>query len=160
MPAGMVPMATPWGTFKYQNPMQVQMEMAGGINCVGNHPAKAPQISPEWVVEKSPDIFIKVPLSEAFNGMNSGESMKKSRDEIMEREELKRLAAIKNGKVFIIDPKLCAGPRQVVGICYYATWFHPGLFPDLNPESVHEEMLKQFWGIGLEGVWAYPGGRN
>lgn len=60
-------MQTPWGTFMFESPMQQQLEIAGGINCVGRQPAKAPTMSPEWVIENNPDAFIKIALvSEEF----------------------------------------------------------------------------------------------
>jgi len=155
-PAGKSAMQTPWGKFMYESPMQVQMNLAGGINCVGKQPTNSPRMSPEWLVEKNPDIFIKVPLSGAAGVGISAESMKKLRDEIVERAEIKRLAPVLKNKIFVIHPRLCAGPRQIVGICYYAKWFHPGRFDVLSPRAIHAEMLKRFWGIELQGVWGYP----
>ncbi len=149
-------METPWGIFMYESPMQIQIKQAGGINCVGRQPSRSPKMSPEWLVEKNPDIITKVPMTSEVSGIPDAEGMKKVRDEIMKRRELKEVKAVKEGKVYIIHSKLCAGPRQVIGTCYNAKWFHPELFPDLDPKAVHKEMLKEFWGVKLQGRWAYP----
>lgn len=149
-------MKTPWGKFMYKSPTQIQIEIAGGINCVGRQPVRSPIMSPEWVVEKDPDIIIKIPWVEGVGSIPSLEAMKAIRDEIMHREGLNLIKAVKEGRVYIIHSKLCAGPRQVIGTCYKAKWFHPELFPDLLPKAVHKEMLKRFWKMELQGTWTYP----
>ena len=155
-PAGHIAMQTAWGTFMYQSPMQIQMELAGGINCVGKQPVNAPYINPEWVVQKDPDIIIKIPRSGATGVDISTGYLKQLHEEIMQREELRRLQAIRQNRVFVIHPRLCAGPRQIIGIAYYAKWFYPALFTDLDPGTLHAQMLKRFWGLDLHGAWGYP----
>lgn len=153
--AGSYAMATPWGKFMYESPMQLQLEVAGAVNCVGEQSGNAPAMSPEWVVEHRPDIFLKIPMS-GTEADRTAAAMKSLRDEILNRVELKDLAPVKQGKTFVIQPALCAGPRQVVGIYYYTKWFHPGLFPGISPKSLHQDMLQRFWGIELKGTWGYP----
>ncbi len=149
-------METPWGTFMFESPMQNQITLAGGINCVGRQPVKSPRVSPEWVVEKDPDVFVKIAFLGTKDAIVSSEFMEMTRNEFMGREELKSMKAVKHGKVYVIHPRLCAGPMQVIGGCYYAKWLHPDLFRDLNPSAVHKEMLEKFWGTGLKGVWGVP----
>ena len=156
MAVGQNPMETPWGTFMFESPMQHQMTLAGGINCVGRQPVKAPQVSPEWVVEKDPDVFVKIAFLGTKNAIVSSEFMEKVRDELMRREEFGSMKAVKNGRVYVIHPRLCAGPMQVIGGCYYARWLHPHLFQDMNPGAVHREMLEIFWGIKIQGAWGVP----
>jgi iron complex transport system substrate-binding protein len=48
------------------------------------------------------------------------------------------------------------GSLYIIGRCYFAKWLQPDLFNDLDPESMHKEYWKEFLGIDLEGVWAYP----
>ena len=84
--------------------------------------------------------------------------MKAARDEIMEREGLRTVRAIKEGNVYVLHTSVVAGQRQVIGLCYLAKWFHPELFPELDPGAVHQEMLKKFFGLEPEpeGMWGYP----
>jgi iron complex transport system substrate-binding protein len=144
------------GIYKAASPEQILVDLAGGINCVGQQPTGYPTMDPEWVVDTNPDIFFKTPKEAEVGGTPSAEAMMKVRDEIMERPELKNTTCVKDGKVFVTHSKIVAGPRQIIGLCYLAKWFHPELFPELDPRSVHEEMLKRFWGLGLEGKWGYP----
>ncbi len=43
-----------------------------------------------------------------------------------------------------------------IGCLYFAKWFHPDLFEDIDPEAVHREMLQKFFDVELEGVYVYP----
>ena len=51
-------------------------------------------------------------------------------------------------------------PRFVVGIAYWAKWFHPELFSNLDPQEIHQEYLTDFMRIDYDlsehGVFAYP----
>jgi iron complex transport system substrate-binding protein len=149
-------MNTPWGKFMFESPMQLQVDIAGGVNCVGKQPVKAPKMSPEWLVEKNPDIIIKIPFSKIRGTIVSNESLKNARDKLIRRSGWQYLKAVQNNNVYIIHPRLCAGLSQVIGACYYAKWFHPDRFSDLNPTSIHKEMLKKFWGVAIEGAWGFP----
>jgi iron complex transport system substrate-binding protein len=48
------------------------------------------------------------------------------------------------------------GIRYPVGLLYWAKWFHPSLFEDIDPAAVHAQLIQQFFGVTLEGVHAYP----
>jgi iron complex transport system substrate-binding protein len=41
-----------------------------------------------------------------------------------------------------------------------AKWFHPDLFKDLDPQSIHQEYLTRFQGLDYDlskqGVFVYP----
>ncbi|NYT10429.1 MAG: hypothetical protein GKC09_10960 [Methanosarcinales archaeon] len=41
-------------------------------------------------------------------------------------------------------------------LLYLAKWFHPELFQDIDPAAVEKDMLQKFYGLNLEGAWAYP----
>ncbi len=149
-------MQTPWGTFMFESPTQQQLELAGGINCVGKQPVKAPKVSPEWVIENNPDAFIKIALVRQNGAVVSAEFMHQERNAFMARTELNHLKAIQNGRVYVIHPRLCAGPMQIIGGCYYAKWLHPGLFSESYPIVAHKKMLKFFWGVDYAGAWGSP----
>jgi len=153
---GKKPLETAWGTFMYDNPDQVKLDLVGGINCVGAQPAKSPILNAEWVIEKNPTIIIKVPRITESIAIPSNEDMEKIRKEIMQREGLQKVKAVQEGKVYILHSKMCAGPRQIIGLYYYAKWLQPNLFHDLDPITLHKEMLKKFWGLEMEGTWGYP----
>ena len=48
------------------------------------------------------------------------------------------------------------GIGMPIGCLYFAKWFHPDLFEDIDPEEVHEELVQEFFGQELEGAYVYP----
>ncbi|MEW6102239.1 MAG: ABC transporter substrate-binding protein [bacterium] len=149
---------TPWGEYSAKNLGNWMIEFAGGINCIGKQPVAYLEVDPEFVREANPDIIVKFSLwkNEEVWRAPSEETMKKVWEEVIGRRTLKNVKAVKEGKVYIIYSKILAGPRGIVGLCYFAKWFHPNLFYDISPQKIHEEMWKKFWGVELEGTWAYP----
>jgi iron complex transport system substrate-binding protein len=76
--------------------------------------------------------------------------------ELMNRVGLSEVTAVKEGKVYVYDPIVLEGIRYPVGLLYWAKWFHPSLFEDIDPAAVHAELIQQFFGATLEGVHTYP----
>jgi iron complex transport system substrate-binding protein len=68
--------------------------------------------------------------------------------------------AVEDGKVYLYESELGNTPRIIVGIAYWAKWFHPELFSDLDPKVIHQEYLTDFLGIDYDldehGVFVYP----
>ena len=129
---------TPTGT----SPTGYKIAFAGGRNIATEEPGSWVQLSPEWVVEKDPDIII-MPLTAKGKMM---ENMKKRRDEIMSRPELKEVKAVEEGKVYIITWDVLCRLRYPVGFLYLAKWFHPDLFQDIDPTAIHEKLIKELYG--------------
>ena len=134
-------------------PVDECITLAGGVNIAHDEVLEKPVVSGEWVTEKNPDIIIsQVPSrSPAI-----GEVLREKRDVILSRPELKETNAIKSGKVYVSHLFLRRGPRLVGYLLYLGKWFHPELFEDIDPAAAEREMLQEFYGIELEGTWAYP----
>ncbi len=129
--------------------------MAGGRNIAAEELVEYPTVSPEWVVEKDPDVIVR--LLWATTGEPFPEDkLKKTRDEIVSRPELAGVKAVKDGRVHVLSSKTNSGVRSIVGELYLAKWFHPQLFEDIDPGKVHEDLIREFYGIDLEKVYAYP----
>jgi iron complex transport system substrate-binding protein len=127
---------------------------AGGINVAGEEPTPYPKVSAEWLVEKNPDVIIKYAKREVAGwNVTDPAEMEKLREEIMVRPGLKETTAVKQGRVYLISDLITCAPRGAVGIYYIAKWLHPDLFQDIDPEAIHEEMLKKFYGEELHGTW-------
>ena len=126
---------------------------AGGINIAHDEPVERPIVSGEWVLEKNPDIIVT-----RVSGTNPAteEVLKEKRDEILSRPGLKETNAVLNGKVYVYHPFLRRGPRLPGYLLYFAKWFHPDLFEDIDPAAVEDELLQRFYGMSMEGTWAYP----
>jgi len=135
------------------------LEKAGGKNIAADEPVPFPEVSPEWVVSKNPQVVIKAVSSRVPSGYGeTGEAMKKKRDEIMSRPGWEAIDAVKNGRVYVLSSDIYTSPRTPVGIIYFAKWLYPELFADLDPGAIHREFLKKFHGLELKGSWVYPAG--
>lgn len=129
-----------------------QIDEAGGINIAAEEPIPYPILSPEYVVEKNPDIILK------SIGQTGGELVpsQNARDEILSRSGFSEVKAVKEGRVYIYDSQLGLGVRYIVGLLYKAKCFHPSLFEDIDPAAIHKQLVQEFFGIELEGVFMYP----
>ena len=68
--------------------------------------------------------------------------------------------AAANGEAYLFDDGFTGTPRLVPLIAYWAKWFHPELFADMDPQAIHQEYLTRFMRIDYDlskhGVFAYP----
>jgi len=134
-----------WAKYKTStgtSPTGYKIAFAGGKNIAAEEPGSWVQLSPEWVVEKNPDIIVMALTAKG----KMLEKMRQRRNEIMSRPELKEVKAVKEGKVYIITWDVLCRLRYPVGLLYLAKWFHPDLFQDINPTAVHEELITKFYG--------------
>lgn len=131
---------------------------AGGRNVAGDIPLSSTKVSQEWVLDKNPDIIIKCPFTSnvpSGYGM-AADAMKKQREEIISRSELKQTTAIKQDKVYVLSRRAVSGPQSIIGLIYVAKWLYPELFQDVNHEKIFKEMFEKYYGLEYQGVWAYP----
>jgi len=131
----------------------------GGINIAEDLAVgSSPTVSPEWVVEENPDIIIHWSgTTEQGTELPTAETLSRVRDEVMSRPGLSEVKAVKDGKVYVISKEVTTGPRMVVGYIYFAQWFHPDLFEDIDPAEVYEEVLERFYpGEEVMGTFGFP----
>ncbi|AEG15763.1 ABC-type transporter, periplasmic subunit [Desulfofundulus kuznetsovii DSM 6115] len=133
------------------------IKWAGGINVAADLGIANPVVSPEWLAAKNPDVIIKyVGREHAGWTVSDTKKLEELRRQLMSRPGLKNTNAVKHGRVYLISDLITCAPRGAAGEYYVAKWLHPELFRDVNPEAVHREMLKKFYGEELKGVWVYP----
>ena len=125
-------------------------------------------VDPEVIMERNPDIIVRVaPWAAGGYGVAADDTteLEVLREELMSRPELQNVAAVKDGRVYIIANHLVSffprcGCRQFLQIAYQAKWFHPELFEDLDPQAIHQEYLTEFQGLDCDlsesGVFVYP----
>ena len=138
-------------------------EMAGGINIAadltGVGSPHSLTIDPEWVVAQNPDIIIKIPSTTTGYDVDDVAGIKAARDDIMSRPGWDNIKAVETGNVYLLTVELHDGPQAVVAAQYYATWLHPELFGDLDPEVFHKEYLDRYMGIDYDvrehGIFVY-----
>jgi len=138
-------------------------EIAGGTNIAadltGVGSPHSLTIDPEWVVEQNPDIIIKIPSSGTGYDADSVAGIQAARDDIMSRPGWSHIKAVETGNVYLLTIELHDGPQAVVAAQYYAKWFHPELFEEMNPQAFHQEYLDRFMGIDYDvkedGIFVY-----
>lgn len=129
------------------------ISIAGGTNIAPDEDLGRLEVSGEWVIRSNPDVILSQVSS---TSPATEETLLAKRDEVLERPELKGTNAVRNGRVYISHLSIRRGPRMVGYLLYLAKWFHPELFQDIDPAAVEKDMLQKFYGLDLEGVWAYP----
>ena len=129
------------------------ISIAGGTNIAPDEDLGRLEVSGEWVIRSNPDVILSQVSS---TSPATVEMLLSKRDEVLERPELKGTNAVRNGRVYISHLSIRRGPRMVGYLLYLAKWFHPELFQDIDPAAVEKDMLQKFYGLNLEGAWAYP----
>lgn len=134
------------------------MTLSGVTNIAGSEKVAYPQISNEWILQKNPQVIIKIgKYSVPFGyGVTDLKPMNAEKDKLMKRTGWQNTDAVKNGKVYIMSNEIATSARSVVGICYLAKLSYPDLFTDLDPEAVHKDLLKKFYGVEYKGTWMCP----
>ena len=137
--------------------------MAGGINIAAELPGAYPKIDPEWVIEQNPPIMVKtVNHHNVVSGYEVDDlaEIEIRRDAFMNRPGWMHIAAVENGRVYMISDSVYTKPAFFVGIAYMAKWFYPELFEDLDPKEIHQQYLTEFQGLEYDldehGVFGYP----
>lgn len=147
---------TPYHTVSLSGSYHNFITFVGGENVaadLGNESNSYPDVSPEWVIQTDPDAILQ---SEPSTKNYAEEDLEKIRDEIISRPELQTIKAVKNDRVFVMSGKITSGVRAIVGELYLAKWLHPQLFEYVDPESVHRELVNEFYGLDLEGSYGFP----
>ena len=125
------------------------------------------QLDPDWIKEEDPEFIIALvilPSSEAAYEADDLSKLAVIRDDILNREELAGVTAVKKKQVFVMPQTNCnvvTGATHPVGTAYMANWFHPTLFQDLDPRALHQEYLDRFhedlnYNVYEHGVFVYP----
>ncbi|NPE27850.1 ABC transporter substrate-binding protein [Methanococcoides sp. SA1] len=142
---------------------------AGGRNIAGDLPFSYSEVDSEWLLEQDmdaivimcwdqrhPDVF-GYTVDDSEFALEEGLEL---RNEFMEMDVFSNTDAVKNGKVYLLHNELLSTPRYIITIAYMAKWFHPELYPDLDPEALHQEYIDRFVGgnydLSNAGLFAYP----
>ncbi|MCK4734471.1 MAG: ABC transporter substrate-binding protein [Methanophagales archaeon] len=161
-------MGSPYQQWQISSLDNYPIEIAGGENIYAGAPPAGGTADPEIVAFENPDIIIRIVGCDA-DATVAGDiaNLKAARDEIMGREILKNVTAVKPGNesVYVITSPFWtylpySGCRHFIGIGYLAKWFHPQLFSELDPKAVHQEYLTRFQELDInldeQGVFVYP----
>lgn len=111
------------------------------------------KISPEWVVERNPDIILRF---ESNSYLNRGGSLKEKYDAIFNRTGFKKISAIEGDRVYILQSDMFYSPRAVVGLVYLAKILYPNEFADIDPDDVLAEYETKFLPVSYRSEISYP----
>jgi iron complex transport system substrate-binding protein len=155
-------------TFNDEMPLaRYLFEIAGAINIAADLPGPGivMEVDPEWLTEQNPEI-VTAQIWEGYNPGALGYEVdddsvaEATREEIMAMDVFAGGKAVEKGKVYLFESEFGNTPRIIVCIAYWAKWFHPELFRDLDPQAIHQQYLTDFLGIDYDleehGVFAYP----
>ncbi len=143
-------MSMAWRSTPANSVREQYMIEAGGRNL--NAGSSGTTVTPEFVASGNPDIIIRMMSSVNFTESEFSTIY----NEIISRSQISTTNAIKNSKVYVYDSTIFTGLRYPIGLLYWAKWFNPTLFADIDPLTVHQQLNQKFYGLPLNGVYAYP----
>jgi iron complex transport system substrate-binding protein len=140
---------------------------AGGINIAADLP---PGLAPgypyaelEWILDQEPTVVIG--QASGYNSRGGGyetdddSDLEAYYDEIIGLPGFGEIPAVKNNRIHIMQGEVSGGLADVVGLAYYAEWFHPDLFENMDAQAIHQEYIDEFCGIDFDvaehGVFVY-----
>jgi iron complex transport system substrate-binding protein len=134
---------------------------AGGSNIFSDLSGYA-DVSAESVIDRDPDIIVRLEHGGSGVGYGADDStaLEEMRNEILGRDELADVTAVKEEQVYTTCDDIYSGAQCFIGITYTAKLFHPTIFEDLDPQAVHQEYLTRFQGLDYvvedHEVFIYP----
>lgn len=141
------------------------VELAGGQNMAKPFiPGTFGTINAEQVIASDPDQIVVtggnweayVPGG-AWIGVGPGADEVEAQQKLaalMERPGFTGVTAVKNGQVHAIWHQFYNNPYSFVAVQRLATWLHPDLFPDLDPEATLAELHDRFLPVDYHpGYW-------
>ena len=131
--------------------VQPRIDLINGINIAADAEGDYPELSREYVIEKNPEIFIRVE-----SRGTSREALQKSREKIKNRTGLDQVDAVQNERVYIITQAINTGLATIVGDFYFARAAHPEIFADIDPHEVNRELYQEFFEMEADETVGYP----
>ena len=137
------------------------VDLAGGHN-IGSDllPATFGQINPEQVLASDPEIVLVTSARwEAYVpggnwiGVGPGADMEDARRRLelyLEKPAYTGIAAQRDRRFHALWHQFYNSPFQVIALQRLATWFHPELFADLDPDATFRELHERFLPVAYE----------
>ena len=149
----------PYKTWGAESGAQEFIDICGGRHIFADV-EKPGQVDPEEIIKRNPDIIIK--YSKTIDTGYEHDELSKIKalwKDTVNRPELANVNAVKNKRVYIIDSGLNYGLDYPIALTYWAKWFHPELFEDFDPWTIHQEFLTEYQGLDYDldehGVFVY-----
>lgn len=140
-----------------------KIELAGGENIFADEPAEYPEIDPESVIVENPQVIVKLVGKQLEYGGYTGNDplpFIEMQSNLISRPGWSSLDAVRDKRIYIIHSDLLGGVQHFIGTAYFATWFYPDLFADLDPATIHQQYLTEFQHLNFDsaadGIFVYP----
>ena len=110
------------------------------------------KVDAEWLIERNPEIIV-FQVAKEFLGydVEDASEAKALRDDFLSLTEWAEVDAVKNKRVYLIAyPYLSVGGASgLIGCVYWAKWFYPDLFKDIDPQEMHQEFVTKYQHLDL-----------
>lgn len=125
----------------------------------GKVPGSVGQLSPEYVMQRDPEVFIALDAASGRNSLfgdpRSAVTARAGLKTLLSHPVLQIMAATRESRVHVIDDALMYSPLNVLTVEVFAKWLHPALFPDVDPQATLTEINSRFLARPLDGpFWA------
>ena len=139
------------------------IEIAGGNNIFSDISGYIYAAEPEAVIDRNPGVIIHNVGGEYAGTVNYESddvtALRNKRDDIMNRSGFANVPAVDSGRVYTTGSDVILTAIYPVGVSYYAMWFYPEEFWELDPNAIHQEYLTEFLRIDFDldehGVFVY-----
>lgn len=142
------------------------VEAAGGRNIAKSVlPDTSGLLKPEFVIASNPGIYIGTAVGSRSRGWTPGGPIMLGAgiDEVLARRSLVSatlrqgigsLGAVDTGKAYGIWHHFTNSPMNVYALQKFATWLHPELFADLDPEKTRAALMSRLLPAKMDGIYA------
>ena len=129
------------------------VDRLGGINIANDIVKDWGKLSPEYILDSNPDVFI-METSE-FLGYYAPppEEIRESMKERCDRPGWDTLCFTKNQRIYANNHRLGRHIHDFVLVQHLAKCFYPDVFEDLDPEERFKEYHERFLPVDYSGVW-------
>ena len=133
----------------------VMVRVAGGNN-LGDEisdSAGSLKVDPEWLIVRNPGIIaLAVPNQILGYDSNDASEAMALRDDFLNITEWAEVDAVKYKKVYLVNHAhlLTGGASGLICCVYWAKWFYPESFEDIDPQEMHQEFVTRFQHLDLD----------
>ncbi|MEO9340832.1 ABC transporter substrate-binding protein [Mesorhizobium sp. SB112] len=121
----------------------------------GTTPGQPVQLSLEYVIERDPEIFVANDLAvgphSLFGQPRTLANGVASLEKLSLEPGFRNLSAMHSRRIHAITHNLMISPLNILAFEALATWIHPKLFADIDPQETLDEINRRFLSRPLEG---------
>ena len=140
---------------------------AGGRNIAREQvPGVSGVLNLEYLISRPPDLYVATAIGstkyrysdseQPYVMLGAGVDEDVARASLLratDRPGLRAVEPVRGGRTMAIWHHFYNTPMNVVAIQALARWFHPGAFPDLDPQATLRTFYQRFQPVPLEGVY-------